>query len=133
LTLRHFFRVAIIGMLCLGLSLSTAAAPGQLQKAADAVVVVGIVVAAAVVIGVVLLVHNAGQNRTVTGCVTSSANGLTITNEKDKRVYALTGNLPDVKPDERMKLQLKKVKDKSSNMVTWQTVKVTKDFGVCQP
>lgn len=122
----------MIGLLCL--ALSTASAADQLQKTADTFLVVSIVATAALVTVVVLLVRNAEQKRTVTGCVNTAPNGLTLTSEKDKRTYVLTGNLPDVKPNERMKLQLKKVKlkNRGSDALTWQTVKIAKDFGICQ-
>ncbi|MGC1620450.1 MAG: hypothetical protein WA765_18310 [Candidatus Acidiferrum sp.] len=128
---RPLSRIAVIGVLCL--ALSTAAAADQLQKAVDTIFIVGIVGTAALVTVVVLLVRNAGQKRTITGCVNAAPNGLLVTNEKDKRIYALSGDTTGAKPNERMTLRVKKIKTKGSNPPGWETVKITKDLGTCQP
>jgi hypothetical protein len=58
---------------------------------------------------------------------------MTITDEKDKRVYAESGSTAGITRGDRVKLQGKKVKaqgpDKS---LAWETEKLNKDFGVCQ-
>ena len=131
MTPRHSFRIALIVLLCLALSKSSSA--DQLHTVAVRDVTLAAVGVATVVVVVVVLVRQSGQSRTITGCVNAVPNGLIITDEKDKRAYALTGNLPDVKSDERMKLRLKKIKNKSSKVVTWETVKISKDFGACKP
>jgi hypothetical protein len=59
---------------------------------------------------------------------------LTVTDEKDKQAYALSGDTTAIKSGNRMKLQGKKVKSTgTSQPLTWQAKKVAKDFGVCQP
>ncbi len=128
---RQLFRMALIGVLCL--VLSTAAAADQLQSDADHVLAAAIAVVAVVVVVTVVLIHQASSNRTITGCVLTAQNGLAVTGEKDKRVYTLSGDTAGVKPGERMTLHLKKIKTKGSTTLTWETKKVTKDFGVCQP
>ena len=45
----------------------------------------------------------------------------------------LSGNTAGIKPGDRMTLQGKKIKPNSSNTLTWETKKITKDFGACQP
>ena len=57
---------------------------------------------------------------------------MTITDEKDKQIYALSGDTAGIKPGNRMKLQGKKVKA-ADKTVVWEAKAVTKDFGVCQP
>jgi hypothetical protein len=59
---------------------------------------------------------------------------MTVTDEKDKQTYALSGNTSSIKPGDRMKLQGKKVKSKGADKTpVWETKAVAKDFGVCQP
>jgi hypothetical protein len=89
--------------------------------------------AAAVVIVTVVLIHHS-KNRTITGCVSSAKNGMSVTDDKDKRLYSLTGNMGGIKPGDRMTLQGKKIKPKDANKtLVWETKKINKDFGVCQP
>jgi hypothetical protein len=99
-----------------------------------AAVVAGIVaVSAALVIITVVVVHESRKKRTVTGCVASGANGMSVTDEKDKRGYALSGNTADIKPGDRVTLQGKKDKPKGANTPrAWEVNKETKDFGACQ-
>jgi len=131
LTSKHLFRIALIGILTLALSATVQA--DQLQSDADHFLAAAIAVVAVVVVVTVVLIHQAASNRTVTGCVSSAPNGMTVTSEKDKKVYALTGDTSGVKLGDRMTLHLKRIKTKGSNTLTWETKKVTKDFGVCQP
>ncbi len=59
---------------------------------------------------------------------------MSVTDEKDKRIYALSGNTAGIKPGDRITLQGKKVKPKGTNKtLLWEAKKVTKDFGACQP
>jgi len=89
--------------------------------------------AAAVVIVTVVLIHHS-KNRTITGCVSSGENGMSVTDDKDKRFYTLTGNTAGIKPGDRMTLQGKKIKPKDAGKtLVWETKKMNKDFGVCQP
>jgi hypothetical protein len=131
LTSRYVWRVALIGLLCV--ALSTAANADQLQSDADHFLAAAIAVVAVVVVVTVVLINQASSNRTVTGCISSAPNGMLVTSEKDKKVYALTGDMTGVKLGDRMTLHLKKIKTKGSNTLTWETKKVSKDFGVCQP
>lgn len=131
MTWRHLLRIALVCML--SLALATAAEADTLKTAADTIIVLAIVGVAAIAIVAVVVVQHAANNRTVTGCVATAPNGLTLTDEKDKRIYTLTGDTAGAKPAERMKLQLKKVKTRNSPNVTWALSKVAKDFGACQP
>lgn len=130
MTSKHLCRIALIGILCLALSTNSSA--DQLQSDADHVLAGAIAAVAVVVVVTVILIHQASSNRTITGCVSSAENRMTVTNEKDKRLYTLSGDTTGVKPGERMTLHLKKIKTKGSTTFTWETKKVTKDFGVCQ-
>lgn len=98
--------------------------------------IVGVIlgVVAAVVVVAYVVIHESSKKRTITGCVTSGENGMRVTDEKDKRSYALSGNTADIKPGDRMTLQGKKIKAKDvGKPVVWETKTISKDFGVCQP
>ena len=82
---------------------------------------------------IVVVIHELSKKRTLTGCANSGENAMTIRDEKDKRVYMLSGNTAGIKPGDRMTLQGKKIKPNGSNTLTWETKKITKDFGACQP
>jgi len=131
LTSTYLWRVALIGLLCV--ALSTTVQADQLQSTADHALAGAIAAVAVAVVVTVVLIHQASANRTITGCVNSSQDGIAVTSEKDKRVYALSGDTTGVKPGERMTLHLKKIKTKGSPTLTWETKKVTKDFGACAP
>jgi hypothetical protein len=90
-------------------------------------------VVAVIVVVTVVLIHQASSNRTVTGCVSSNHDGILVTSEKDKKVYTLSGDSSGPKSGESMTLRLKKLKTKISNVLIWQTLKINKDFGACQP
>jgi hypothetical protein len=94
-------------------------------------VIVGVV--AGVVVVTIVAIHYS-KKRTITGCVNSGANGMTVTDEKDQQSYALSGDTTNIKPGDRMRLQGKKAKSKATDKtLVWEAIKVTKDFGVCQP
>ena len=88
-------------------------------------------VAAGVAVVAIVAIHYS-KKRTITGCVNSVTKGMTITDEKDKQSYVLSGDTTNIKPGNRMRLQGKKAKSSDKTLV-WEARKVTKDFGVCQP
>ena len=104
--------------------------PPGLSSGELAGIIAGVVVG--VVVVVVLVVHYS-KKRTITGCVSSGPDGMTVTNEGDKQVYTLSGDTGGVKPGERMKLQGSKLKANTGKPLIWDTKKISKDFGVCQP
>ena len=94
-------------------------------------VIVGVVAGVAVI--AIVAIHYS-KKRAITGCINSGANGITVTDEKDKQSYSLSGDTRNIKPGDRMRLQGKRAKSKGSdNTLVWETRKVIKDFGVCQP
>jgi hypothetical protein len=131
LTTQHLRHVAIVGALTMALSVNADA--DQLKKEADTGLVLAIVGVAAVVTVVVVAVHQAAENHTVTGCVNAAPNGITVSDEKNKCVYVLSGDSVGINPGDRMTLRLKRIKSKHSNALTWETRNVIKDFGLCQP
>jgi hypothetical protein len=94
---------------------------------------IGVGVAVVVVVAVVVI-HKSSGKRTITGCVSSGENGMSVTDDKDKRLYALSDNTAGTKTGERMTLQVKKIKLKDAGKtLAWETIKIKKDLGVCQP
>ena len=130
MTQNCLWRGALIVVLSVVLA-KPAEASGYPSGGAIAGAIVG--VAAAVVIVAVVVIHKSSAKRTITGCVNSGENGMSVTDDKDKRLYALSGNTAGIKPAERMTLQGKKIKPKDGKALVWETKKITKDFGVCQP
>jgi len=110
------------------------AQPNSLDNLARNVVIGIVAVSAALVVITVVIVHESRKKRTVTGCVISGANGMSVTDEKDKRIYALSGNTADIKVGDRVTLQGKNAKSKDAKApLAWDVNKETKDFGACQP
>jgi hypothetical protein len=92
---RHLWRIALVAILSLALSCNTNA--DSLKSNADHIII-GVVAAVAVVVVVVaVLVHQSSKKKTVTGCVVAAQNGMSVTDEKDKRVYTLSGDTTGVK------------------------------------
>jgi phage tail tape-measure protein len=90
-------------------------------------------IAAGVAVIAIVAIHYS-KKRSITGCVNSRANGMTLADEKDKQSYVLSGDTTNIKPGDRIRLQGKKAKSKGSDQtLVWETRKLTKDFGVCQP
>jgi hypothetical protein len=83
------------------------------------------------VLATVLILHYTHKKATITGCVTSAANGLVLTDEKDKRIYALSGDPVGLKAGDRMTLQGKR--KQSGQMLVFEAQSLVKDYGPCQP
>jgi hypothetical protein len=119
------------------LALVTAlAVPSRAETLATAEkqVIAGIVVVSAAigVLVTLLVLHYKHKNASITGCVVSATNGITLTDEKDMRTYVLSGDTTAVKPGERMTVAGKRQK-KTSETPVFEAQKVRKDFGACQP
>jgi hypothetical protein len=126
------WRGVLIGVLCLMLA-APANASTDLQSNARNIIV-GVVAAAAAVVVITILAIHYSKKQTITGCVSSAGSGMTVTDEKDKLVYALSGNTEGVKPGDRMKLQGKKLKAAgTSETPVWETTGIKKDLGMCRP
>jgi hypothetical protein len=134
MTQKSLWRGVLIVVLCAALATpAVAQVGGQIGPSKGTIVgaIVGIV--AAVVILAIVAIHYS-KKRAITGCVNSAGSGLTITDEKDKQTYALSGNTTGVKQGDRMKLQGKIVRSKGADQtLVWEAKAMSKDFGVCQP
>jgi len=129
-TSKQFWSCFLIVVLC---TVLTKPAEASGYPSAGAIVGGIAAVAAAVVIVAVVVIHRSAAKRTITGCVNSGQNGMTVTDEKDKQSYALSGNITGIKPGDRMTLQGKKIKmTHAAKTLVWETRKISKDFGICQ-
>jgi hypothetical protein len=82
------------------------------------------IVGAAAVIGVIFLVrHEKHKSEIITGCIASGS----LIDDKDKRVYMLSGDPAGIKPGEHMTLKGRR----RGNVFEAQSV--IKDLGGCQP
>jgi len=127
----NFSRVVLITFLSVGLA--TSARAETLNAARDQIVTGIVVVSAGVAVGVTLLIlHQKHKHSTITGCVRAGANGMDVTDERDKRIYALAGDPVGAKPGERMKLEGKRHTESGKNPA-FEARSVIKDYGACQP
>jgi hypothetical protein len=91
------------------------------------------IIVAGVAVGVLvtfLVIHYRHKSSSITGCVISGPNGTSLTDENDKRTYALSGNTAAVKPGERIRLEGQK--DRSGTL-SFDVQRVGKVFGACRP
>jgi hypothetical protein len=132
LTQKFLWRGVLVFALCVALAIPTQA--DQLSDDARNAVIGIVAVSVALVVIIVVVVHESKKKRTVTGCVTSGANGMNVTDERDKRIYALSGNTADIKPGDRFTLHGKNVNPKGASApLAWEVNKEVKDFGACKP
>jgi hypothetical protein len=131
MTQKCFRRELLIVVLSVGLAMPARA--DNPEKVLIAIAATTTAAAIAVVV-TVASVHHRRKKIVITGCVISGENGMTVTDEEDRKIYALSGNMTDIKPGDRMKLEGKKVKLKSPDKTfVWEAKEEIKDFGVCQP
>ena len=106
---------------------------GQMGPSGGPIVVGIVVTAVALVVATVLVIHYS-KKRAITGCVISGQSGMTLTDEKDKQIYTISGDTTGIKPGDRMKLQGKKVKPKGvDKTLVWEARQVSKNYGACSP
>jgi hypothetical protein len=129
MTTRSLWCAVLIVALCLG---SAVPARADSLKTAGDEILIGIVAAAAAVVVLTIVVVHYSKKRTITGCVSPAGNGLALTDEKDNRIYTLSGSAAGVTAGERVKLQGKKLKPQGHDQpLAWDTAKMVKDFGAC--
>lgn len=128
---KSFLRVAVI--CAIGVALSTDVKADTLKKDQNVAIVAVVAVVAAVVVVTALVINHSTKNRTIAGCVNSEESGMRLTDEKDKHVYAVSGNTTGIKAGDRMTLVGKKTKADSERAFALETKKIAKDFGPCHP
>ena len=127
---KYIGRVALVAILCF--MLATPARAGNYQTAGEEILIGIVVVTAAVAVLVTLLIlHHRDHGSEITGCVSSGTNGMTLTDEIDKRTYTLSGDTSAVKTGDRVTLEGKR-KTKGDTFI-FQAQKVNRDFGACHP
>jgi hypothetical protein len=96
--------------------------------------VVGIIVGAAAAITVVgiLIYHETHKHPSITGCVANGNDGLNLENERDKKIYTLSGDSSALRVGDRVALKGKKIKD-SGGKPSFQVEKLAKNYGTCNP
>jgi len=129
---KSLFRAVLIVVICV--ALATPAKANNLDNAARNIVIGIVAVTAAIAVVATVLVIHYSKKRTITGCVKPAENGMTITDEKNQQIYALSGNTVGVLPGERMELRGQKLKPTGPDKAPiWDARSVIKDFGVCRP
>ena len=126
--------LSVVLIIALSFVLCTPAEAQNSGKIVSNGTIVGVIVGGVATVAVVAIVAiHYSKKRPITGCVKPAQNGMIVNDEKDKRVYALSGDTAGVKAGERMTLQGKKIKPNTGNPLTWEIRKVRTDYGVCQP
>ena len=124
-------RALVVAILLAGLAASMRA---ESIATAGKQITAGIVVVA-VGVGVLvtfLVIHHRHKGRSITGCVISGPSGTSLTDENDKRTYALSGETAAVTPGERIRLEGQGQKDKNGTFI-FEVQRVGKVFGACRP
>jgi len=134
-TQKCLWRGVLVVALCVVLAAPAAAQTGNSGYGYQGPILGPILaVAAALVVVIIVVVHESTKKRTITGCVNSGETGMSVMDEKDKRIYALSGNTTDIKPGDRVTLRGKKVNPNGATKpLAWKVNMETKDFGACQP
>lgn len=132
MTQKFLWRGVLVAALCAALAI-----PARADSFSDMGrnIVIGIVaVSVAVVVIAVVVVHESRKKRTITGCATSGNGGMSLKDEKNKEIYALSGNTTSIKPGDRVALQGKKGKPNGAGApLVWEVSRENMDYGPCQP
>jgi hypothetical protein len=83
-TQKCFWRAVLILALCVALGTPARAQANSLNTLGRDIVIGTVAVAAALVVITVVIVRESTKKRTITGCVNSGENGVSVTDEKDK-------------------------------------------------
>ena len=129
----HTFLCRVLLVAILGAALVAPARAESIETAGKQITAGIVVVSAAVaVVAILLVIHYKRKRSSITGCVISGANGMSLKDEKDQRTYALSGDTAAIKLGDRMTLEGQRRKDGSAIFI-FESQKVSRDFGVCQP
>ena len=123
----------VVPIAVLGLALTAPARAESLDTAGKQIIAGIVVVSVAIAVGVTLLIlHEKHKTSPITGCVASEAGRLSLIDDKDKRVYTLSGDPAGIKPGDRMTLEGKRRQERGKTPI-FESHSVTRDFGACQP
>lgn len=128
---RKLFRRILVLAVCLGLAMQPPASKAETLKTIGNEIIVGIVVASAVIVVAIVLVvrHEASYK----GCVSSSSDGLEFTSQDGQQAYRLSGDITTLRPGELVRLKGKK-KHATGSVNSHPTLIVTRvgrDYGAC--
>jgi hypothetical protein len=121
-------------IVALSLALVTPARPDTLKTDSHEIVagIAGAAAAIAVVVTIVAIHYS--KKRSITGCVAAAGDSMTITDERDGKIYSLSGSSAGITSGHRWKLQGRRVKPAGSDQkLEWDVTREARDFGVCQP
>lgn len=129
--MRHnFWRLLLIAVL--GVALTAPAEAESIDTAGKQIVAGIVVVSAAITVGITLLVRHAKhRSSSITGCIASGAGGLTVTEERERQTYELTGDPVGVIPGDRMTLEGRR--QARGRIPVFEAKSVTRDLGLCKP
>ena len=126
-----WFRCVLILILCASVTATVSAQVpnnwGNIGPSKGAIA--GGIAGGAAVIGVVLYLA-LRKAPSITGCVLSLDGEVSLTDEKDHRPYALTGESSDLKAGRRVRLRGKKIQGNDGKF-TFRTKKIDHDYGSC--
>lgn len=126
---RTLRRLTIVVLCVCLLTVNKPAKADSLQNAAIAAAVGIAVAGAAIGVGIYFLVR---RPPSLTGCASTTANGLSLLNEADQQTYVLTGDTVTIKLNDRVRLSGKKKKRDATGSRSFLVEKVSKDFGPCK-
>jgi hypothetical protein len=134
MVMRTLLRSSTVVALCLALAVPAFPQSGSYNIGPSKGEVAGMIAGAAAVVGVAgyLIYRGTHRHASIQGCIATEESGLTLTNEKDKKTYALEGDSAGLKPGQQVALSGKKTKD-STGKLTFQVQKLAKDYGECKP
>jgi len=122
------------GILIVALTVGLATPARAVDPEGVLIIIAATTVAAAIAVVTVASVHHRRKKIVITGCVISGEKGMTVIDEEDRKIYALSGNTTGIKAGDRMKLEGKKVKPKRPDKTrVWEAKGVINDYGVCRP
>jgi hypothetical protein len=132
-----FVSLAAAGSLLLCAANSTngcKSSSSQIGPSTSEVVGAGVGVAAALVVGTVVLVEVHKSHHTIKGCVSAGPDGLEVQNEKDHKIYGLTGVTANVKPGDIIQVHGSKEKGEkdSAGNQDFKIEKMSRDYGPCK-
>ena len=127
--LRNLRRAVLIPVLCL--TLATPSRAESLTTARNQLIAGILVVGAAMTVFAILVIHHKHKPTVITGCVRSGARGMSLTDERNKRTYTLSGEPMGIKAGDRMTLEGKLRKTGTASV--FEAQRVAKDLGACQP
>jgi hypothetical protein len=127
-------RTLMVLVLSFALAIPATSQSGSGKIGASNGEIAGALVGAGAVIGVVAVViyRKTHKHPAIVGCVNRGAEGLMLTNQKNNKIYALTGDAASLKPDEQVAVKGREIKD-SSGKLSFQVEKITKEYGACHP